>query len=417
VEELVTEALPACRFCGTPLSEVFVDLGASPLANSYLEPADLRRPEAFFPLCVYVCGACWLVQLPEAERPESIFSDYAYFSSFSDSWLEHAKTYAERMVGELELGGGSLVVEVASNDGYLLRWFRDRGVPVLGIEPAANVARAAEEAGIPSRVQFFGAETARQLAAEGVKADLLVGNNVLAHVPELNDFVAGLKIALAPSGVLTMEFPHLLRLMAEDQFDTIYHEHYSYFSLAAVLRVFAHHGLTLYDVEELATHGGSLRIFARHVEDSSRPVTLAIEELLAREAAAGLERIETYRSFSGRVQAVKRRLLRFLIDAKEEGKSVVGYGAPAKGNTLLNYCGVRTDLLDYTVDRSPHKQGRYLPGTRIPIHAPERFAETRPDYVLILPWNLKEEIVGQMAHVRDWGGRFVVAIPEARVLA
>jgi len=420
VEELVSgpgAEAPLCRFCGAPLSEVFVDLGASPLANSYLEPADLRRPEAFYPLCVYVCGACLLVQLPEAERPEAIFSDYAYFSSFSDSWLEHARTYAERMVGELALGSGSLVVEVASNDGYLLRWFRDRGVPVLGIEPAANVARTAEEAGIPSRVQFFGTETARQLAAEGLRADLLVGNNVLAHVPDLNDFVAGLKIALAPAGVLTMEFPHLLRLMAEDQFDTIYHEHYSYFSLAAVRRVFAHHGLALYHVEELPTHGGSLRIFARHAEDASRPVSLGVEELLAREAAAGLDRIETYRSFAERVQAVKRRLLRFLIEAKEEGKSVVGYGAPAKGNTLLNYCGVRSDLLDYTVDRSPHKQGRYLPGTRIPIYSPERFAETRPDYVLILPWNLKEEIVGQMAHVRGWGGRFVVAIPEARVLA
>ena len=420
MEELVSgpgAEAPLCRFCGAPLSEVFVDLGASPLANSYLEPADLRRPEAFYPLCVYVCGACLLVQLPEAERPEAIFSDYAYFSSFSDSWLEHARTYAERMVGELALGSGSLVVEVASNDGYLLRWFRDRGVPVLGIEPAANVARTAEEAGIPSRVQFFGTETARQLAAEGLRADLLVGNNVLAHVPDLNDFVAGLKIALAPAGVLTMEFPHLLRLMAEDQFDTIYHEHYSYFSLAAVRRVFAHHGLALYHVEELPTHGGSLRIFARHAEDASRPVSLGVEELLALEAAAGLDRIETYRSFAERVQAVKRRLLRFLIEAKEEGKSVVGYGAPAKGNTLLNYCGVRSDLLDYTVDRSPHKQGRYLPGTRIPIYSPERFAETRPDYVLILPWNLKEEIVGQMAHVRGWGGRFVVAIPEARVLA
>ncbi len=416
-QEREREQRPACRFCAAPLAEVFVDLGASPLANSYLEPAALRRPESFYPLCVYLCGECLLVQLPEEERPDAIFSDYAYFSSYSDSWLEHARAYAERMVGELGLGSGSRVVEVASNDGYLLRWFKERGVPVLGVEPAANVAEAAEAAGIPTRVRFFGTETARGLAAEGLHADLLVGNNVLAHVPNLNDFVAGLKIALAPRGVLTMEFPHLLRLMAEDQFDTIYHEHYSYFSLAAVRRVFAHHGLTIYNVEELPTHGGSLRIFARHAEDGSRPELPAVAALLAREAAAGLDRAEGYRDFTARVERLKRGLLRFLIDAKEEGKTVAGYGAPAKGNTLLNYCGVRSDLLAYTVDRSPHKQGRYLPGTRIPIHGPEKLAETRPDYVLILPWNLRDEIVGQMAHIREWGGRFVVAVPAVEVLA
>ncbi len=419
MEDLVSGGDPSglrCRFCGAPLSHLFVDLGASPLANSYLEPADLARAEPFFPLAVYVCGECLLVQLPEAERPEAIFSDYAYFSSYSESWLRHAEAYAAAMIERFGFGSGHQVVEIASNDGYLLRWFKERGVPVLGVEPAGNVAAAAEAAGIPTRVQFFGKATACELVAEGVRADLLVGNNVLAHVPGLNDFVAGLKILLGPSGVLTMEFPHLLRLMDEDQFDTIYHEHYSYFSFATVRRIFAAHGLTLFDVEELPTHGGSLRIYARHDEDGSRPVGERVAGLLAREEAAGLGRLETYRSFGERVQRVKRGLLRFLIDSKEAGKSIAAYGAPAKGNTLLNYCGVRTDFLDYTVDRSPHKQGRYLPGVRIPIHGPDRLRETRPDFVLILPWTLKEEIVEQMADVRSWGGRFVVAIPEVRIL-
>jgi hypothetical protein len=416
VEDLVSRPGLECRFCGAPLSEVFVDLGASPLANSYLEPEDLVRAEAFYPLCVYVCGECLLVQLPEEERPEAIFSDYAYFSSYSDSWLRHAKTYAEAMIERFGFGAGTQVIEIASNDGYLLRWFKEKGIPVLGIEPAGNVAAAAEAAGIPTVVEFFGESTARELVAGGKRADLLVGNNVLAHVPGLNDFVAGLKILLAPTGVLTLEFPHLLRLMAEDQFDTIYHEHYSYFSFATVRKVFAAHGLTLFDVEELPTHGGSLRIYARHDEDAAKPVGERVADLLAREEAAGLGKLETYRSFGERVQRVKWGLLRFLIASKEAGKSIAGYGAPAKGNTLLNYCGIRTDFLDYTVDRSPHKQGRYLPGVRIPIHGPDRLRETRPDYVLILPWNLKEEIVEQMADVRSWGGRFVVAIPEVEIL-
>jgi hypothetical protein len=415
VEDLVSRSL-ACRFCGAPLSEVFVDLGASPLANSYLEPEDLGKAEAFYPLRAYVCGECLLVQLPEEERPEAIFSDYAYFSSYSDSWLRHAKTYAEAMIERFGLGAGHQVIEIASNDGYLLRWFKEKGIPVLGVEPAGNVAAAAEAAGIPTVVRFFGEATARELVAEGKRADLLVGNNVLAHVPGLNDFVAGLKILLAPAGVLTMEFPHLLRLMAEDQFDTIYHEHYSYFSFATVRKIFAAHGLTLFDVEELPTHGGSLRIYACHDEDAAKPVGEKVADLLAREEAAGLGKLETYRSFGERVQRVKWGLLRFLIDTKEEGKSIAGYGAPAKGNTLLNYCGIRTDFLDYTVDRSPHKQGRYLPGVRIPIHGPDRLRQTRPDYVLILPWNLKEEIVEQMGDVRSWGGRFVVAIPEVEIL-
>jgi SAM-dependent methyltransferase len=420
LEDLVSRPGLACRFCGAPLSQVFVDLGVQPLANSYLEPADLGKAEPFFPLCVFVCGECFLVQLPEEEKPEAIFSDYAYFSSYSESWLRHAEAYARAMIERFGFGPGHQVVEIASNDGYLLRWFAERGIPVLGVEPAANVAEAARAAGIPTVVRFFGEATARELVAEGTRADLLVGNNVLAHVPDLNDFVAGLAVLLAPTGVLTLEFPHLLRLMAEDQFDTIYHEHYSYFSFATVQKVFAAHGLTLFDVEELPTHGGSLRIYARHDADVSKPVADRVDnrvgDLLAREEAAGLGRLETYGSFAERVRGAKRGLLRFLIQAKEEGRSVAAYGAPAKGNTLLNYCGVRTDFVDYTVDRSPHKQGRYLPGTRIPIHGPDRLRETRPDYVLILPWNLKEEIMGQMADVRSWGGRFVVAIPEVQVL-
>jgi SAM-dependent methyltransferase len=416
VEEVVSQTGLACRFCGAPLSEIFVDLGAQPLANSYLEPGDLRKPEAFLPLCVYVCGKCFLVQLPEEERPEAIFSDYAYFSSYSESWLRHAEAYAVAMVERFGLGASHKVIEVASNDGYLLRWFAERGIPVLGIEPAGNVAAAAEVAGIPTLVKFFGTATARELVKAGTRADLLVGNNVLAHVPDLNDFVAGLKLLLAPNGVLTMEFPHLVRLMAEDQFDTIYHEHYSYFSLSAVRRVFAAHDLSIFDVEELPTHGGSLRVFAGHM-DEERRVEQRVIEILAGEAADGFSSLEIYRSFAERVRRVKRGFLRFLIQAKEEGRSIAGYGAPAKGNTLLNYCGVRTDFLDFTVDRSPHKQGRFLPGTRIPIHGPDRLRETRPDYVLILPWNLKEEIMEQMADVRSWGGRFVVAIPEVKILA
>jgi SAM-dependent methyltransferase len=412
LEDLVT-TIADCRFCGAPLSHVFVDLGAQPLANSYLEPEHLRRPEPFYPLCVYVCGECLLVQLPEEERPEAIFSDYAYFSSYSESWLRHARVYAETMIERFGFGPEHQVVEIASNDGYLLRWFKDRGIPVLGVEPARNVAEAAEAMGIPTLVRFFGEATARDLVAQGTRADLLVGNNVLAHVPDLNDFVEGLKTLLAPRGVLTMEFPHLLRLLEEDQFDTIYHEHYSYFSFLAVRKVFAAHGLDLFDVEELPTHGGSLRIYARHAGQG--PAGGRVAELLAREEAAGLGGIDAYRSFAPRVERLKRGFLRFLIQAREEGKSIAGYGAPAKGNTLLNYCGVRTDFLDYTVDRSPHKQGRYLPGTRIPILSPDRIRETRPDYVLILPWNLKEEVMEQMTDIRAWGGRFVVAVPEVKV--
>ncbi|CAN5379014.1 class I SAM-dependent methyltransferase [soil metagenome] len=403
-----------CRFCGASLRVVFADLGTSPPSNAFLRADQLDQAEAHFPLCAYVCESCWLVQLPAFQRPEEIFADYAYFSSYSSTWLAHAERYAAMAKARFGLGPQSLVVEVASNDGYLLRNFQAAGIPVLGIEPAANVAAAANAAGIPTRAVFFGAVTAAGLAAEGQRADLLVGNNVLAHVPDLNDFVAGLAIALKVDGVLTMEFPHLLRLIADNQFDTIYHEHFSYFSLATVRRVFASHGLRIFDVEELDTHGGSLRIFAC-LEAAPHASIAAVPALVERERAAGLERRDTYVEFNDSVRRTKRALLAFLIEAKAAGKSVVGYGAPAKGNTLLNFCGVRTDFIDFTVDISPHKQGLFLPGSRIPILAPAAIAEARPDYVLILPWNLKDEIVAQMGHIRDWGGRFVVPVPRLEV--
>lgn len=407
----------ACRFCGAPLALSFADLGMSPPSNAYLKAEDLNRMERFYPLHAWVCEKCFLVQLEEFETPEQIFSDeYAYFSSYSDSWLAHAKAYVEMMTKRFGLGKQSFVVEIASNDGYLLQYFVAKGVPVLGVEPAANCAAAAEKKGVPSLVKFFGTRTAGELAAQGRKADLILGNNVLAHVPNLNDFVAGIAAALKPGGVVTMEFPHLLRLMLENQFDTIYHEHFSYLSLAVVQRVFAKHGLALFDVDELPTHGGSLRIYARHAANAALPVSPKVAELLERERAAGLERADTYRSFAEQVRATKRSLLKFLIGAKEQGKSVVGYGAPAKGNTLLNYCGVRSDLLEFTVDRSPHKQGRFLPGVHIPIRAVEAIAQAKPDYVLILPWNIRDEIMEQMGGIRAWGGRFVVPIPETRVL-
>lgn len=407
-----------CRFCEAPLVNTFVDLGTSPLCQKHVEPEALSTSEPFYPLHAYVCDRCFLVQLDEFVSPEVIFGDgaYAYFSSYSESWLQHVKDYADVVTERFALGSRSHVVELASNDGYLLQWFVKKGIPVLGVEPAANTAKVAGERGIPTVVRFFGTETARALAAQGKHADLLLGNNVLAHVPNLNDFVGGMKILLKPSGVITMEFPHLQRLMEENQFDTIYHEHFSYFSFVTVERVFAAHGLTLFDVEELPTHGGSLRIFARHTSDTTKPVGARVDALRARERALGYEDLAIYADFGERVRETKRKLLTFLIDAKRTGKNVVGYGAPGKGNTLLNYCGIRTDFLDYTVDRSPHKQGRFLPGSRIPILHPNHISETKPDYVLILPWNLKEEITNQMAHVRSWGGRFVVPIPAVTVL-
>jgi len=405
-----------CRHCGGLLEHSFCDLGMSPPSNAYLTQAQLQQMEKFYPLHAYVCGTCFLVQLQEFESPEQIFSDYAYFSSYSQTWLDHAKAYTEHMIDRFGFGKASQVVEIASNDGYLLQYFKQKGVPVLGVEPAVNVAAVAQKAGIPTLTKFFGTKTAAELKADGKQADLLLGNNVLAHVPDLNDFVQGLKIALKPGGVITMEFPHLLQLMRENQFDTIYHEHFSYFSLLTVDRVFAHHGLRLFDVEQIPTHGGSLRIFAAHAEDAAQPSSGRVAQLSAAEVAAGLADLKAYCDFSEQVKKTKRLLLEFLIEARQAGKTVVGYGAPAKGNTLLNYCGIRGDFLDYTVDLSPHKQGKFLPGTHIPVFHPDKVRETRPDYLLILPWNLKDEIIGQMAHIREWGGRFVLPIPEVRVV-
>ena len=406
----------SCRFCGTLLKHTFVDLGMSPLCESYIAEDQLHAMEPFYPLHVYVCEHCFLVQLQEYVRPENIFVEYAYFSSYSDSWLEHARRYRDAMITRFDLDKHSQVIEVASNDGYLLQYFIASGIPCLGIEPAANVAVVAERKGVPTLRRFFARDLARELVHQGRRADLLVGNNVLAQVPDLNDFVAALKIVLAPGGVATLEFPHLVRLVAENQFDTIYHEHFSYFSFLTVERVFAAHGITLFDVEELPTHGGSLRIYARHREDQARPVTDRVAELRASEVRAGLRTLAYYGSFGDRVRETKRKLLEFLIAAKRAGKTIVGYGAPGKGNTLLNYCGIRSDFLEYTVDRNPYKQGKYLPGTHIPICHPGRIHETRPDYVLILPWNLKGEIMRQLAYIQEWGGQFVVPIPEVETL-
>jgi 2-polyprenyl-3-methyl-5-hydroxy-6-metoxy-1,4-benzoquinol methylase len=393
----------------------------SPLSNSFLRPHQLNQMEPFYPLCVRVCAKCFLVQLEEFERPEKIFGDYAYFSSYSESWLRHARDYCTLMADRLHLSENSLVVEVASNDGYLLQYFQKRGIPVLGIEPARTVARAAREKGIPTLEKFFGIQTARELSAEGQQADLIVANNVLAHVPNLCDFVAGLKLALKPQGVITLEFPHLLRLIEGNQFDTIYHEHFSYFSFLTVEEIFRQHGLAVSDVEILATHGGSLRVFAGHAESAAaspaRTQTARISQLRQQELAAGIRNLDTYSGFAERVRESKRSLLDLLASIKRSGKSLVAYGAPAKGNTLLNYCGIGRDFLDYTVDLSPHKQSRFLPGTHLPIYHPDRIRETRPDYVLVLPWNLREEIFAQIGYIREWGGRFVIPIPKAEVVA
>jgi len=405
----------ACRFCGTPLEKTFVDLGGSPLATSYLSPKQINEMEPFYPLHTYICSSCFLVQLPEVEKAEAIFTDYAYFSSFSDSWLQHAKNYTDLMMERFKLDKSSQVIEIACNDGYLLQYFLEKNIPVLGVEPAKNVAAAANKKGIPTIEKFFGVETAEEMVKEKKYADLLIGNNVLAHVPGLNDFVKGMKIVLKPQGIITMEFPHLLRLIEENQFDTIYHEHFSYFSFITVNKVFEKHGLKIFDVEELPTHGGSLRIYACHAEDQSKEQSRRAKELIKTEIEKGFSRIEYYEVFSEQVKKIKREILEFFTSICKEGKTVVGYGAPAKGNTLLNYCGIKTDFMKYTVDRSPHKQNHFLPGTRIPIYSPEKIKEDKPDYLLILPWNLKDEIMGQMDHIRKWGGKFVTLIPEVKV--
>lgn len=414
-EPTLSPTLPRCRFCDSGLSFTLVDLGMSPLCESYVSRERLNQVEHFYPLHVYVCDKCFLAQLEEYVPVQEIFSDYAYFSSYSVTWIEHARKFVEQVVARFDLTPESQVVELGSNDGYLLQHFLPRKIPVLGIEPAANVAKTAEARGIPSRVAFFGSALAGTLRREGIGADLIIGNNVLAQVPSLNDFVQGIKVLLKPDGVMSLEFPHLLELIRQNQFDTIYHEHFSYFSFKAAEEIFARHEIVLFDVETLPTHGGSLRIFGRHAEDATKSVTPRVEALRRAEREAGLDRLETYNSFNERVMETKRRLLEFLIRARREGKKVVGYGAPGKGNTLLNYCGIRTDFLDYTVDRNPHKQGKFLPGTRIPILDPQTIYETKPDYILVLPWNLKDEIMEQLSDARKWGARFIVPIPEVRV--
>jgi hypothetical protein len=407
---------PTCRFCAAPLRLTFVDLGMSPLCESFLGADQIRRMEPFYPLHVFACERCFLVQLESFVAPDEIFTEYAYFSAYSTAWVEHAREYVEAIRGRLNLGPDDLVVELASNDGYLLQHFVGTGIPILGIDPAANVAAVAEERGVPTLVSFFGRDTAKQLVEDGKQASLVVGNNVLAQVPDLNDFVAGVQILLRPEGVATFEFPHLLKLVDGLQYDTIYHEHFSYFSFATIVEILRAHGLEVFDVEELWTHGGSLRVFAQHA-DGPHAATPAVDELLAREEAEGLRSPERYARFADDVKESKRALLDLLIQLRREGKQVVGYGAPGKGNTLLNYCGIRTDLLDYTVDRNPYKHGLFTPGTHIPIHPPERIAETRPDYVVVLPWNLVDEIREQLSYIEEWGGRLIVPIPNATVLS
>jgi SAM-dependent methyltransferase len=409
-------ALPACRFCGAPLRHTFVDLGMSPLCESYVPAERVNAMEPFYPLHAKICESCLLVQLEEFVTADHIFSEYAYFSSYSDSWVAHARAYVEMAIERFGIGRDSLVMEVASNDGYLLRHVVDRGIPALGIEPAANVAEAARDLGIETVVRFFGRELAAELVAEGRRADLLAANNVMAHVPDLNDFVAGMAMVLAPDGVATIEVPHLMRLVELNQFDTIYHEHFQYFSFLSAQRVLAGHGLEVFDVDLLKTHGGSLRLYAQLSDSGSRPVEQRVPDLIRRERALGFDTLEAHLAFTAKVEQTKWSLLEFLIAARREGKRIAGYGAPGKGNTLLNYCGIRSDLLAYTVDRNPYKQGQFLPGTHIPILHPEVLERDRPDYILILPWNLKEEIVAQLTYAREWGARFIVPIPRVRVL-
>ena len=405
----------ACRFCGSTLRRTFIDLGMSPLCETYPAAADFRNGEVYYPLHVYTCEECFLVQLEEYEKAENIFGDYAYFSSYSDSWLKHCENYCEKMTKRFGLNDKSFVVEVASNDGYLLQYFVRQQVPVLGIEPAANVAKAAVDKGVPTRVRFLGAQVAKELVAERGGADLALGNNVLAQVPDLNDFVEGLKILLKPAGVLTLEFPHLLRLIEWNEFDTIYHEHFSYFSLLTTMRILEAHGMRVFDVEELSTHGGSLRVYASRAENTTHQIQPSVARLIETEKKAGLASPQGYERFAEQVKETKFAFVEFLFSAARQGKRVAGYGAPGKSATLVHHCGIGKDLIEYTVDRSPHKQGRFLPGSHIPIYHPGRIRETQPDYVVILPWNLKTEIMQQLEFIREWGGKFVVPIPKVTV--
>jgi SAM-dependent methyltransferase len=404
-----------CRHCGSALKVSFCNLGTSPLANSLIEQQDSSAAEKHYPLELFVCSSCFLVQLDAFETPDAIFSNYSYFSSFSDTWVAHARRYVEKICNEYKFDQNSQVVEIASNDGYLLKEFVRKKIPALGIEPAVNVAQVARDAGVPTINRFFGSALARELVGQGLSADLIIANNVLAHVPDLNDFVGGFKILLKPKGVLTIEFPHLLRLMKGVQFDTVYHEHFSYFSFFAAEKLMASHGLQIFDVERLETHGGSLRLYVTHQEHAVSHGA-GVGSLREEELSAGLLSIDGYRKFPDMVRRVRRKLLRFLLDAEENGKVVVGYGAPAKAVTLLSYCGVGADLLQFTVDRSPHKQGRLLPGSRLPIYEPDRIREVKPHYILIFPWNIKDEIIGQLSYARSWGAKFVVPIPEVTII-
>ncbi|WP_010192839.1 class I SAM-dependent methyltransferase [Candidatus Nitrosarchaeum limnium] len=405
-----------CRFCNKPLTNIFVDLGITPLSNSFLKKEIIHNSEKKYPLCTYVCSSCFLVQLPEFEKPENIFEEYAYFSSYSSTWLHHAQDYVNMMIKKFGFDEKKLVIEIASNDGYLLQFFKEKDIPILGIEPAVNVAKVAKEKGIPTITKFFSADTAEELKSEDKKADLIIGNNVLAHVPNLNDFVKGLKILLKPTGIITLEFPHLLQLIQKNQFDTIYHEHFSYFSLITAKKIFSFHGLTIFDVEEIPTHGGSLRIYVKHSEYEGISVNQTVNILLEKEKLFGLENISTYTDFIKNVERVKKKLYEFFKDSKNSGKKIVCYGAAAKGNTLLNYCGIGNNFIDYVVDQNPYKQGLYLPGTHIPIKSPDEIQNTKPDYLVIIPWNLKDEIIEQMKYIRDWGGKFVIPIPEVSIL-
>lgn len=405
-----------CRICKSPLTETFVDLGFSPLANNFIQPEQLQVPETHYPLHVYFCTQCFLVQLPNIISPESIFSTYAYFSSYSDSWLAHCEQYTKMMIKRFGLDHTNHVVEIASNDGYLLQYFAQQNIPVLGIEPAENVARIAEEKGIPTVSKFFGVETAKHILQSHSYADVLIGNNVFAHVPDLHDFVEGCSILLSPNGILTAEFPHLLQLIQNNQFDTIYHEHYSYFSFHTLSRLFAEHGFTVFDVEEISTHGGSLRVYAQHSDEGKQPVAEHVQTMIHKEEQAALHQHDTYLSFQQHVNQCKYALLSFLLDAKENNQSVAAYGAAAKGNTLLNYCGIRPDMISFVVDRSPHKLGHYLPGSHIPIMDEEYLKNTKPDYVIILPWNIKDEILQQLDYIQSWGGKFVIPIPSLYIV-
>lgn len=404
-----------CRFCRSTLGEPFLDLGCTPLANSYISQEKFHEEEASYPLRVFVCESCFLVQLCDFLKAKEIFTDYAYFSSYSESWLAHAKAYVESVSERFQLGPEHRVIELASNDGYLLQYFVEKKIPVLGIEPAGNVAQAAIQKGIPTLVKFFGEKTAWELARKEVLADLLIANNVLAHVPDLNDFVAGIKRVLKKEGIATLEFPHLMRLIEDNQFDTIYHEHFSYFTCTTVDKILNAHGLRLFDVEEISTHGGSLRIYACHIQNENLAVGERVIKLKEREGLMGLNDLNVYRNFSKKVERVKKNLVSFLTHLKSEGKTVAAYGAPAKGNTLLNFCGIKPDLIPFTVDVSPHKQNHYLPGSRIPVDHPDKIREQKPGYVLILPWNLKEEISERMKSIRDWNGKFVVPIPDLTI--